>query len=87
MSSRLGPDCGKNNMATFLAYAFIFIMLGLLKLMWYFVKFIWIILTLPFQVVYKCSNEGKSSPKKEKQDDATHTEYCEFDWWQDNQGL
>lgn len=30
---------------------------------------------------------GNSDKGENKHDDVPHTEYDEFDWWQDNQGL
>ncbi len=36
-------------------------------------------------ILFGDKNDKKDERKK--QDDAPHTEYDEFDWWQDNQGL
>lgn len=66
-----------------IAYLFMFLVLGVVKL-------IGIIICLPFTIISAFVDDGKDKSKDEKQkkkDDVPYTEYDEFDWWQDDQGF
>ena len=67
-------------MVTLIAYLFMFAVIGVLKL-------VITILCIPIGIIKALLGSGSPRTSHSGCDDVPHTEYDEFDWWQDNQGL
>ena len=67
-------------MAALFAYIFMFLIIGALKLVTF-------VLCIPIWIIQLLLGIGGKSASSGKHDDVPYTEYDEFDWWQDNQGL
>lgn len=67
-------------MVTLIAYLFMFAVIGVLKL-------VITILCIPIGIIKALLGSGSPRTSHSGHDDVPRTEYDEFDWWQDNQGL
>ncbi len=67
-------------MVTLIAYLFMFAVIGALKL-------VITILCIPIGIIKAFLESDSQRTSHSGRDDVPRTEYDEFDWWQDNQGL